>query len=94
MKKLLLKFVRRFYDPNLAYVDRLIDEWVNKFVRFFIYVIFNGFMVWLVFVALKSLIPLNWPILGPGVWHLLNILQLGLISWFLKGLIQFIRRKK
>ena len=93
MEKLLLKFIRRFYKPNLDYTDSLIKEWVNISVRFFIAILVNGITFWLVLLSLMSIFPLTVN-LGPGVWNILNIFQLGLILWFFKELYNFVRRKK
>ena len=94
MKKLILKFVRRFYDENFNYVDELIKEWITSIVKFITFLFFEGFMFWLVLLALTSVFPLDWINLGPGAWHLLNILQLGLILWFFEKTYKFIRGRK
>ena len=96
MKKLLLRFVKRFYNPNLQYtddIDRLIESWKKYFVQTFLTIIFNGFFIWLVLMSFISLFHTRSP-LGPGFWHLLNILELGLLAWFIKEILNFRRRKK
>lgn len=84
MKKLLFKFVKRYYQPNLGYVDELLKQWELQLVHFVVELILYGFIVWLVILSITSIIPISWIKLGPHTWHLLNIIQLGLLSWFLK----------
>jgi len=94
MKKLLLKFLRRFYNPHLQYADIQIKEWQNAFVKFIVDLVFNGFMWWITALAIISIFGVTWFNLGPGLWHILNIIQFGLISWFFKGTINYLRRKQ
>ena len=94
MKKLLLKFVRRFFNPDLAYTDALTKQWVDGLVRLIVDIIFYGFVGWLFILSILSIFPINWINIGPGAWHLLNIFQIGFILWFLKGTLNYLRRGK
>lgn len=91
LKTSLLKFIRYFYDENLRYADDAIEKWVKTCVILFGDILLNGFIFWLVLLSLISIFPITWINLGPGIWHLLNILQLGLILWFIEGIYKFIR---
>jgi len=96
MKKLLLRFITRFYDSKVNYiedVDKLIKKWTKSLVQFIIAIILEGIMFWLVLLSLISIFPIDWIHLGPGAWNLLNIIQLGLISWFFEKTYSVIRRK-
>ena len=93
MKNVLLNFTRKYYDPNLTYTDKLLEQWKKSAVVFVIDVFTNGLMGWLVALAFISLSGLSYPRLGPGAWHLLNIFEIGLIFWFIKGLKTLWRRK-
>ncbi len=93
MKKHLLKFVRKYYQTDLRYADDLLRKWEKVIVRAIIDVFLNGIVVWLVFLSILTMFPLKYPILGPGAWHILNIFQLGLLSWFFRELWKFIWRK-
>ncbi len=91
LKNLILRFNRYFYDENLKYVDDLIEKQVKSIVPLIFDILLNGFVFWLVLLSLSSILPINWISLGPGAWHLLNIIQLGLILWFFEELYKFIR---
>ncbi len=96
MKKLLLKFVRRFYDSNLTYADKLIEEWEKKSVRFIIDIIINGFVFYLVLVGLSTVfVRLSDKIyLGKEYWEVpLIILLLGIIIWFFESVLKTWRKK-
>ena len=93
MGNVLLNFTRKYYDSNLDYTDKLVRQWKKSFVVFTIDVFANGFMGWLVALAFIALSGLKYPILGPGAWHILNIFEIGLIFWFIKGFKTLWRRK-
>lgn len=90
-KNILLRFIRYFYDENFQYVDKLIEKWIKSFIPFVITIALTGFVGWLFFISLTSLTPLSWPRLGPGVWNVLNIFQIGLILWCSEKTYRFIR---
>ena len=91
IKPQLLKFVRYFYDKDVQYVDHIIQKWFKAYVSLIVEITTNGFVFWLVLLSLTSIFPITWISLGPGAWHLLNILQLGLILWFFEGLYKYMR---
>ena len=78
IKPQLLKFIRYFYNDSLQYADQAIEKW------------FKAFVFWLVLLSLIYIFPISGINLGPGAWHLINILQLGLILWFIEGLYKYI----
>jgi len=90
IKPQLLKFIRYFYNDSLQYADQAIEKWFKAFVLFVIEIIGNGFVFWLVLLSLIYIFPISGINLGPGAWHLINILQLGLILWFIEGLYKYI----
>ncbi len=92
LKNSLLRFVRYFYDERTMYIDDLIEKQFKSFVRFGLDIILNGFMFWLVLMALISIFSINVH-LGPGLWHFLNIFQLGLVICFFEKIYKFIRRE-
>ena len=93
MGNVLLNFTRKYYDADLTYSNKLTEQWKKSTVLFIIDVLANGFMGWLVALAFIALSGLSYPILGPGAWHILNIFEIGLIFWFIKGLKTLWRRK-
>ncbi len=90
MRKLLLKFLRRFYNPNLAYVEIQIKKWQDEFVRAIVLLILNGIIVLLAIVSIIHLIRG----VGPGFWYIINIFEIGITFYFIKGVIDMLRRKK
>ena len=91
-KNSFLNFIRYFYDPNFQYVDSLFKELNKKIVRFVLNIALTGLVGWLVILSILQLTPATWPILGPGVRHILNIFQIGLIVWCFEKIFRFIRR--
>ena len=81
MKKLLLRFLRRFYNPNLDYAETEIKKWQEQFVKFIILIILNGILGLLVIVSIIHLLKG----VGPGFWYILNIFEVGIIFWFMGG---------
>ena len=96
MGKLLLNFVRTYYNPNLNYTSELIKEWNKKIVKFIIAILFNGFFFWLVLIGLRTHFPFLRPYIfvGEGFWHLLSIPTLGLIVWYLENVYEWRLRAK
>ena len=94
MKKLVLKFIRRFYNQDLTYADKFIEERKVGTVTFTIDIILNGIIGLLVILSVVSLTPATWPKVGPGFWYVLNVFQIGLVLWFFRELINFLKRKK
>ena len=93
-KYLLLNFQRYFYDSNAKYADQLIEKWVKSFVNLFFTILITGFVFWIALIGLISIFdffPFNKISLGPGVWNLLNIIQLGLVVWVSEGIFRFIK---
>ncbi len=96
MKKVLLKFVRRFYNPNLTYADKLLEEWEKKSVRFIIDIIINGLVFYLVLIGLSTVfIGLSDKIyLGKTYWEIpLIIILLGVTIWFFESVLKTWRKK-
>ncbi|MAF50781.1 MAG: hypothetical protein CMH64_01690 [Nanoarchaeota archaeon] len=89
IKPQILKFVRYFYDSNLNYADQAIEKWFKAYIVLFVEIATNGLVFWLVLLSLTSIFNIDGINLGPGAWHLLNILQLGLILWFIEGLYKY-----
>lgn len=92
LKTLILKFIRYFYDPQLKYADDAIEKWVKSLTILFGDILVNGLALWLVLISISSIFQIQGINLGPGAWHLLNIIQLGLILWFIEKIYVFIRR--
>ena len=92
IKPLILKYVRNFYNPTLKYADEAIDGCVKSLIVLFGDILINGVSAWLVLLSITSIFPLDWIHLGPGAWHLLNIIQLGFVLWFIEKNYVFIRR--
>jgi len=90
MKKLLLKFLRRFYNPNLDYVETQIKKWQDQFVKFLVLIILNGMFGLLAIVSIVHLLKG----VGPGFWYILNIFEIGIVLMFIKALIEKLRRRK
>ena len=90
LKNSLLSFVRYFYDDKIGYIDNLIEQWIKSSVRFILDILLNGFMFWLVLIALISIFSVKVD-LGPGYWHLLQIFQLGIIIVFFEKAYKFLR---
>ena len=93
IKPQILKFVRYFYDSNLMYADQAIEKWFKGFVLLVVEIITNGVIFWLVLLSMSVIFQIDGIRLGPGFFHLLNILQLGLILWFFEGLYGLIMDK-
>ena len=91
LKNYFINFQRYFYDPNATYVDKLIEKWIKFVVPAFLDILITGFITWLFFISFISIFPINWIKLGPGVWNLLNIIQLGLIIWVFESTYRFLR---
>lgn len=80
-------FVRRFYQPDIQYADKLIKQWTDNLVRWFIDIAFNGFVGYLALFGLYYLFPelrvhIN---LFEAIWHLpFTILLIGIVLWFFR----------
>ena len=85
MKKLLLKFIRKFYNEDMTYVEPLVKKWKKQFMQFFMSIFFNGLLFWLFLMAIIRVFPDVSKIiqLGPGFSHILSIFYLGMILWFI-----------
>ena len=84
VKKLILSFVRRFYNPNLQYADSIINEWINGLVKFFIDIFVNGFMLYICFFSFLWIFPKlnNYINIGTEFWHFpITLVSFGLVSW-------------
>ncbi len=90
LKNSILDFQRYFYDPNAQYVDRLFKKWLKGLVQLGIEIFLNGFIFWVVLLSIVSIFSINFINLGPKAWHLLNILELGVIIWFFEEMFKFI----
>ena len=87
LKKYLLMFVRRFYQPELTYIDKLFKEWVDGMVRWWIDIIFNGFIGYLALFCLTYLFPVlrTKVSFGDNLWQLpFTIILIGIVLWFLR----------
>jgi len=95
VKKLLLKFVRKFYNPDLQYIDALIEDWQKKSVQFIVWIVFNGIVFYLFLFGLILIIPLlsNYIFLGSSYWIPIIVLFLGIMLWFVEELYKFFRKK-
>ncbi len=90
LKNSILDFQRYFYDPDAQYTNRLLEKWLKGLVQLGIEIFINGFIFWLVLLSIISIFSIKFVILGPGAWHLLNILELGVIIWFFEEMFKFI----
>ncbi len=97
VKKLLLKFIRRFYNPELKYIDKLIEEWLKNLVQFIVWIVFHGIMAYLALSGLIFVIPAlsHYFFLGSSYWHIpIVVFYLGIMFWFIEELYKFFRKKK
>ena len=97
LKKWLLMFVRRFYQPEITYIDKLIKQWVDNSVKWFIDILVNGTLVYLVLFSLWFLFPALRRIiyLGDKFWHFPFVMILSGVSlWFFMELIKWYQTNK
>ena len=83
-KLYLIKFIRRYYNPDEKYASAIILQAENKFVKFLVDIFFNGVILYIALSGLIFTFPrlLNWIYLGSEYWHIpLSIFYLGLIYW-------------
>ena len=93
IKTLILKFIRRFYQPELTYTDKLIKQWVDNLIRWFIDILFNGFVGYLALFGLTYLFPAlnNKIFLGDNLFYLpFTIVLIGIVSWFVFNFLKII----
>ena len=91
LKNYLLRFIRYFYDPNATYVEKLLEKWFKFSVDLLIKIFINGFVFWLFLVSLTSVFTINKINLGPGWWHILTIVKLGIIQYFIENTYKYYR---
>ena len=97
LKKWLLMFVRRFYQADITYIDKLIKEWTDSLVRWLIDILFNGFVGYLALFGITYLFPYfsDKIFLGNTYWHLpFTIILIGIVSWFLREFYRWIQSNK
>ena len=92
-KKLLFKFLKRFYNPNLTYINPEIKGFVDKAVPFTIDILINGFIGYFFLLGLILIFNVPGINLGTEYWHialiipLLGVMQSFIAHWykFFKG---------
>ena len=97
VKKYLLMFVRRFYNPELTYADALIKEWVDLLVKWIVDILFNGFIGYLALFGLTFLFPALGTVifLGDKFWHFpFAVILIGITSWFFRESWRWIQQNK
>ncbi len=94
VKHWLLIFNRKFFDPNLQYTDKLIEQWTKSLVQLIISVILNGFVFYLALRSFTFIFPSisQYIYLGTRYWEIpIFIFFLGWLSWFIKGFYKWFR---
>ena len=94
LKKLLIDFTRRYYNPNATYANTILVDWEKKLVRFIVLILVNGFILFLSFYALLWVFPtISWIYIGSSPFqYLLAVVYLGLISCFLTKVYWYARK--
>ena len=90
----LLIFIRRFYNPNQAYIDDVLKTWLDNLVRFLIDVLFIGFANLLVLISLFWILQIFGIYLSVGKNILIIfsiIISLGIIIKFIKETYRWFR---
>ena len=93
-KNLLLIFIRRFYNPEITYIDTLIKDWNTRFIQFVVDVIINGLVLYITLVGLSIIFPVTskYIYLGTSYWEFpIIVIYLGIIGWFFRGLYNWIK---
>ena len=97
IKNGILLFVRRFYQPELTYADKLIKEWVNNSIKLFVDIFIHGFAIYLALFGLTFIFPkLNSFIyLGDKFWHFpFAIILIGIVYWVMSEIYLWIQKNK
>lgn len=97
VKNTILMFVRRFYQPEITYADKLIKQWVDSFVRIFVDVVINGFIGYLFLFGLLYLFPYfsNKIFLGDRFWHFpFAVILIGIVTWFMRETWVWVQKNK
>ena len=97
MKKLLLKFIRTYYNPNEQYIEPLIKKWNKALVTWFMYVFVNGLIGYLVLSGIVFIFPKTnaYIFVGSEYWHILVIIiYSGLIIWFFQEIYKWKNKYK
>ena len=97
LKKWLLMFVRRFYQPDLTYTDKLIEKWVNSTVKWFIDLVVDGLFGYFALFGLYFLFPSlrEYIFLGDEFWHFpFIIILIGIVSQFVMKSIHWYQTNK
>lgn len=93
-KSLLLRFVRRFYDSDVPYADVLIKNWVDSLVKHIIYILTNGFVLYIGLFALTFVFPKtqSFIFLGDKFWHFpFVVIFIGWIVWLFTIIYSYLR---
>ena len=93
-KNWLLTFIRTFYNPDLTYVDKVLDDFVKSLIRWVILIILNGFLTYLVISGLVFAVPYFSRVffIGTTYWHVpVLIFYWGIISWFIQTAYQWFK---
>jgi len=90
-KKLLFKFLKHFYNPNLTYINPEIDRVVKKAVPFTIDILLNGIIGYFFLFGLILIFNIN-IFLGEEYWQILYIIPLlGVMQGFAAHWYKFFR---
>ena len=95
IQQLLLYFIRYFYQPDLPFIDKLIEQWLKSLIQQIVWVVFNGFIGYLTLSGLVFIFPGldRLVFLGSKYWHIpIVIFYVGIIIWFFEALYKFIRK--
>ena len=83
----LLMFIRRFYNPDQAYINDVIRTWEDNLVRFIVDILVIGFMNFLVLISVFWILSIFGIYFSVGtniLVILFIIISLGLIIKFIK----------
>ena len=93
-KKLLFKFLKKFYNPDLMYIDTEIDGYLIKVVQFIIDILINGFIAYLFLLGLILIFGVTGIFLGSEYWHFVYIIPLlGIMLGFTAHWYKYFRYK-
>lgn len=87
IKKYILRFIRRFYQPELDYIEKVVEKWINSFVIGIIDILLNGFVLWLSFIGILRI----YSFFVHQDFRLTDIFYYGVVLWSISHWYQFFR---
>ena len=97
LKNTILLFVRRFYQPELTYADKLIKKWVDDSVTLFMKIFIHGFVIYFALFGLTFIFPVlrTKIFLGDRFWHFpFAIILIGIVYWVLTEIYLWVQKNK